>query len=103
MKILTNFLYGRLNGKDIVTFTYIFCQNNDEEFLDPVERLEKKMEGIEKLIGGLINVQSQSGNASAKETIHQIDTSSNTGEVETMAKAGPPALSRSTRTRQREV
>lgn len=44
---------------ELVTYTYRFSQDEGDSLLDPVTKLERRMENIEKMLGGIVNVQSK--------------------------------------------
>ena len=51
---------------EIVTYAYIFSKNQEDNLSDPVTKLERRMENIEKMLGGILNVQSKNSTDSVE-------------------------------------
>ncbi|MBR6079936.1 MAG: hypothetical protein IKP60_07255 [Treponema sp.] len=44
---------------ELVTYVYKFTQDHEDELVDPVVKLERRLENIEKLLGGITNVHAE--------------------------------------------
>lgn len=67
---------------ELVTYVYKFTQNQEDGLSDPVSKLERRMEGIEKMLGGFLNVQSKDSGRSARNDGKQADSEKAVGVAE---------------------